>query len=366
MVQIKPYLKNLTPYPPGKTIEEIREELNIKGPIYKFNSNENPLGPSPKVIKLIKKLAKEVHLYPEASYKALKIALARNLKLDPENIVLGNGSNEVLELLCKAFIDPEDEVIVSYPSFLMYEKFAKIYGAKLIKVPLNSEFKHDLKKILENISSKTKIIFLDHPNNPTGSVIERKDWIYFFKNLPKDILVVIDEAYGEFIEDKNIPLGVEFLEQGFSVLVLRTFSKAYGLAGLRLGYGITFKDLAKFLDSLRQPFNLNYIAYKAGIAALEDKEHLQKTISLVKKGRAYLSKHLSKMGFKVYPSQTNFLMVDFGEKCEFLYKNLLLKGLLLRPLSAYGFSTCVRITIGTPKQNQILIKTIKSLLHTSK
>lgn len=364
-MQVKPYLKNLKPYPPGKTIDEIRKELGITGPIYKFNSNENPLGPSPKVIRLIKNLAKEVHLYPEASYKDLKIALANLWRVDQENIVLGNGSNEILELVCKALLNLEDEVIVSHPSFLMYEKFAKIYGAKLIEVSLTSDNKHDLTKILEKLSSKTRVIFLDHPNNPTGSVIRRKEWYKFFEALPKDVLVVIDEAYGEFIDDKEVPLGIEFLNQGFSVLVLRTFSKAYGLAGLRLGYGIASRELAKLLDSVRQPFNINLIAYRAGLAALEDTAHLKKTITLVKKGRNYLTKHLSRLGFKVYPSQANFIMVDFGEKCEFLYKNLLSQGILLRPLSAYGFSTCLRITIGKPGENRFLVKSIEKLISST-
>lgn len=364
-MQTKPYLKDLKPYPPGKTIDEIRRELGIKGPIYKLNSNENPLGPSPKAIRVIKNLAKEVHLYPEASYKDLKIALANLWKVDQENIVLGNGSNEVLELVCKALLYPEDEVIVSHPSFLMYEKFAQIYGAKLIEVPLASDYRHDVTEILKNLTSKTKIIFLDHPNNPTGSVIKRKEWYQFFKALPREVLVVIDEAYGEFIDDREVPLGIEFLNQGFSVLVLRTFSKAYGLAGLRLGYGITSKELAKLLDSVRQPFNINLIAYRAGLAALEDTTHLKKTITLVKKGRNYLTRHLSKLGFKVYPSQANFLMVDFGERCEVLYKNLLSQGILLRPLSAYGFSSCLRITIGKPKENRILVRIIQNFISHS-
>lgn len=361
-MDFKPYLKKLTPYPPGKTVDEIKRELGIEGPVYKFNSNENPLGPSRKVVKVIKELAKTVNLYPEASYIELKRALAKKWGLSPENFILGNGSNEVIELVFKALINPGDEVLVSKPSFLMYEKFAQIYGAKVKVVPLDNKLKHDISGLLKNLSNKTKVVFLDHPNNPTGSVLDRKDWGIFFKNLPENILVVIDEAYGEFIEDPEIPLGIEFLKNGFNVLVLRTFSKAYGLAGLRLGYGMAEKSLAQLLDSLRQPFNLNLFAYKAGLIALEDQAYLKKSLKIVKEGRRYLTQELSSLGFKVYPSQANFIMVDFGSVCEHLYQGLLRRGLLLRPLKPYGFPNSLRITIGLPEQNQLLVKNIKELL----
>lgn len=361
-MEFKPYLKKLTPYPPGKTVDEIRRELAIEGPVYKFNSNENPLGPSRKVVKVIKELAKTVHLYPEASYIELKKALAEKWGLSPENFVLGNGSNEVIELVFKALVNPGDEVLVSQPSFLMYEKFAQIYGAKVKTVPLDKDLKHHIPGLLKKLSRKTKVIFLDHPNNPTGSVLGPKDWGLLFKNLPENVLVVIDEAYGEFIENPEVPIGIEFLRNGFNVLVLRTFSKAYGLAGLRLGYGMAEKNLVKVLDALRQPFNLNLFAYKAGLAVLNDQAYLKKSQKVVKEGRKYLTYELSALGFKVYPSEANFIMVDFGKFCETIYQSLLKKGLLLRPLKPYGFPNALRITIGLPEQNKILVEAIKDLL----
>ncbi|RLG12576.1 histidinol-phosphate transaminase [Candidatus Pacearchaeota archaeon] len=361
-MKIKSYLKNLTPYPPGKTLEELRRELKISGPIYKFNSNENPLGPSPKVIEIIKKHLPEIHLYPDASYIELRKAIAKIWNVLPEQIIVGNGSDEVIEFVFKAMINPGDEIIISKPSFLMYKIFGEIYGADIKYIPLNRNLQHNLKKILQNISSKTKVIFLDHPHNPTGSAIKREMWGEFFSQIDSEILVVIDEAYGDFIDDKDIPLGIEFLKKGYTVLILRTFSKAYGLAGLRLGYGITFLEFAKVLDSVRQAFNINILAVKAGLAVLNDKEYIQKTIEIVKKGRVYLTQKLKELGIKVFPSQANFVMADFGEKAEEIYNQLLKQGILVRPLKAYGYPNYLRISIGLPEENEVLIKKLKSLL----
>ncbi len=361
-LKIKSYLKNLTPYPPGKTIDEIKRELNVSGKIYKFNSNESPLGPPEDVVKVIKKLAGEVHLYPEAGYIELKKAIAEEWGVSPSAVVLGNGSDEVIELVFKALIEPGDEVIFTQPSFLMYEKFSEIYGASIKKVPLSSAYTHDLEKILKNLSSRTKVIFLDHPHNPTGSTIKRENWQKFLRRVPEDVLVVIDEAYGDFITDPSVPLGIEFLKKGFPVMIIRTFSKSYGLAGLRLGYGITHSDFAQILDSLRQPFNLNILSYKAGITAIKNKKYLESLKNLIKDGREFLSSEFKKLGFRVLPSQANFIMVDFGKKAEDIYKKLMKKGILLRPLKAYGFPTFLRISIGVPEENRLLLKEIKNLL----
>jgi histidinol-phosphate aminotransferase len=363
-MKIKSHLKNLVPYPPGKTIDEIKKELNITGKIYKLNSNENPLGPSPKVLEVLKSYLTQINHYPEASYYELKKALAEKWSISPEQVILGNGSNEIIEFIFKALVNPDDEIIVSKPSFLMYEKFSQIYGVKIKSVALTKELTHNFDEILNHISEKTKIIFLDHPHNPTGNVINRKCWEDFFDKLPSHVLVVIDEAYGEFIDDPSVPLGIEFLKKDYKVLILRTFSKAYGLAGLRLGYGITFLELSKILDLVRQPFNINLLAYKAGLAVLQDKEYIEKSINIVREGRKYLTDNLTSIGFKVYPSQANFIMVDFGEKADILYEKLLKRGFLLRPLKAYGFPTALRISIGLPEENKALIENLKEILNT--
>lgn len=358
-----PWLKNLTPYPPGKTLEEIKRELHLKGPIYKLNSNENPLGPSPKVIKALKKALSEIHLYPEASYFTLRKAVAEKWKVSPEEVILGNGSNEILEFLFKAYLDKKAEIIISNPSFLMYEKFAEIYGIKVKKIPLTQDLKHNLKGIKRAITSKTRAIFLDHPHNPTGQCLTREEWEAFLKDLPADILVVIDEAYGEFIEDLNYPLGIEILKRGYTVLITRTFSKAFGLAGLRLGYGISKKEIIANLNKVRQPFNINYLAVVAGLAVLEDINYQKKSLSLVLKGRKFLSQALTELGFKVYPSQANFIMVDFGEYSDKLYHNLMKEGFFIRPLKAYGYSSAYRITIGLQEANKKLVAKIREILE---
>jgi histidinol-phosphate aminotransferase len=358
----KKHLQRIVPYPPGKSLEEVKKELGIIGKVIKLNSNENPLGPSPKVLSALKEHLSQINLYPQASYFTLKEAIAKRWSVSPNQVVLGNGSNEVIEFVFKAYLSEGDEIIVSKPSFLMYEKFAQIYGVSIKEVPLTKELKHDLKGIIKALSSKIKAIFLDHPHNPTGSTLNREEWYEFLENLEDDVLLVIDEAYGEFIDDPSVPSGLEFLKKRKGTLILRTFSKAYGLAGLRLGYGIASEEIANTLEKVRQPFNVNALAVIAGLAALEDEEHLRKTIDLTLQGRKYLTEILTKFGFKVYPSQANFIMVDFGEKCDAIYQELLHRGILLRPLKAYGFPTCLRITIGLPEENEVLISNLREIL----
>jgi histidinol-phosphate aminotransferase len=358
----KRYLQRIVPYPPGKSLEEVKKELGITGEIIKLNSNENPLGPSPKVLSALKEHLSQINLYPQANYSTLKEAIAKRWSVSPTQVVLGNGSNEVIEFVFKAYLSEGDEIIVSKPSFLMYEKFAQIYGVSIKEVPLTKELKHDLKGIIKALSSKIKAIFLDHPHNPTGSTLSREEWDEFLENLDDDVLLVIDEAYGEFIDDPSVPRGLEFLKKRKGALILRTFSKAYGLAGLRLGYGIASEEIANALEKVRQPFNVNALAVIAGLAAFEDEEHLRKTIDLTLQGRKYLNGILSEFGFRVNPSQANFIMVDFGEKCENIYQELLRRGILLRPLKAYGFTTCLRITIGLPEENETLISNLREML----
>jgi len=360
-MKVKSHLKGLVPYPPGKTVEEIRRELGMSGKIYKFNSNENPLGTSPLVKRVVSELAESVHLYPEASYIELKQEIAKLWGVEPEQVVVGNGSDEVIELVFKAIVDKDDEIVITEPSFLMYEKFAEIYGAKTKKVKLKN-FSHDLEGILSAVSENTKVVFIDHPHNPTGTVIKRSRWKEFLKALPRHVLLVIDEAYADFIEEKDTPKGIEFLQERRECLVIRTFSKSYGLAGLRLGYGIGEKDFVKVLDSIRQPFNVNLVAAKAGVVALKDEEFLENTRKTIFEGRNYLTQELNNMGFEVIPSQANFIMVNFGNKAKFVYESLMKRGVLVRPLGAYGFSEWIRISIGLPDENQHLVKTLKEVL----
>ncbi len=361
---MKPWLKGLPPYTPGKSLAEVRRELGLKGPIYKLASNENPLGPSPKALKALEKALPQIHRYPEACNQELLEALARHWGVEPQNLVLGNGSNEILDLLVRALVREGEEILVSDPTFLMYQKFAQAAGARLKKIPLR-DYKHDLEAFLRALSPKTRIIFLDHPHNPTGSVFSQTQWETFLSKVPEGVLVVLDEAYGEFVRDPEAASGPQTFKSGYPIAVVRTFSKAYGLAGLRIGYGLLPTSLARTLNALRQPFNVNLLAQVAALAALEDKEHLKKTQETVWEGLDFFYRELPALGVRPLPSQANFLLVDCGQPARPIYEALLRQGVIVRPMEAYGFAQHLRISVGRPEENQALIAAWKKWLQGS-
>ncbi len=360
-MKIKSYLENLSPYPPGKPIEELRRELGIKGEIIKLASNENPLGPSKYALKAIQESLSEIHRYPEASGLELCNFLAKKFGISSEEIVLGNGSNEVIDLLIRALVNEGDEVLISRPSFLMYEKFTMASGGIVREIPLKN-LKHDLLALANQVSERTKIIFLDNPNNPTGSIIEHKEFSAWILDLPKDLVIVLDEAYGEFVRSKEVARGLEFLYHDPSVVILRTFSKAYGLAGLRIGYGIMHKELARTLNTIRQPFNVNKLAQKAALASLKDEDYLLKVQKLIWDGIDYLTGALKALGLYPYPTETNFILVDLGRPARPVYEALLKRGIIVRSMEAYGFPNCLRISIGLPEENKALVKNLSEVL----
>jgi len=358
---IKPYLREFKPYPPGKPIEELRRELGLKGPIIKLASNENPLGPSPRALEAIKKALPHLHRYPDAAAYELRRALAIRYGVEPEEVVLGNGSNEVIDLLVKACVREGEEILMSEPSFLMYEKFAQAAGARVRKVPLK-ERRHHLEAIAELVGERTRLIFLDHPHNPTGSILTHQEVSSWLKELPKDLIVVIDEAYGEFIREEGAVNPLSFKENQPPVVLLRTFSKAYGLAALRIGYGLMKRELADVLNTIRQPFNVNTLAQVAAKASLEDEDYLRRVKETVWRGLDYLSEALKELGLTPYPSQANFLLVDLGRRAQPIYEALLRRGIIVRSMEAYGFPTCLRITVGLPEENEALVKALKEVL----
>ncbi len=282
--------------------------------------------------------------------------------MDPESVVVGNGSNEVLELLFKALVEPGDEVVFSDPSFLLYEKFSVIFGAETKKVPLK-DFTHDLPSILEKISPRTRLVFLDSPHNPTGSVLKRKEFVEFLEKVPEGVVVVVDEAYGEFVRDEEAVRAVDLLKEGYPVVVVRTFSKAYGLAGLRVGYGLCEPSLARILNAVRQPFNVNLLAQVAAREALLDREHLKKSVELVWSGLDYFYEELPRLGLRPVPSQANFLLVDCGTPARPLYEALLRRGVIVRSMEAYGFPDFLRISVGMPEENRALVEALRELLR---
>jgi histidinol-phosphate aminotransferase len=345
------HIKKIVPYPPGKPIDELYREYGLKD-VIKLASNENPLGPSPKAIEGIKNALSSLQRYPDGSSFYLKEAISSNLGVDKEEIVIGNGSNELIEFAVKAVACPGFEVISSFPSFLMYSKFVQVFGGKNVVIRLR-DFTHDINEILKNITDRTKLIFLDNPNNPTGSVMSKALFADFMKKLPQDIIVVLDEAYMEFVKDGiDTVRGAELYRNDPRIIFIRTFSKVYGLAGLRLGYGVMDRELAGLLERVRQPFNINSLAQIAGVEALKDTAHLQKTLQTTWEGISYFEKELEEMGYNVYPSNTNFILIDIKRDAKTIYESMLKKGVIIRAMGAYDLKNFIRISIGLPSENQ--------------
>ena len=363
MAHVPEHIRELVPYPPGKPVEELKRELGVEE-IVKLASNENALGPSPRARKAVREAAERLHLYPDGSCWALREALARRFRCRMEEVVVGNGSNELIDLLVRVFVRPGVRVVSSFPSFLMYQKMVQAMGGENRVIPLK-DFTHDLDAILEEMDGRTRLVFLDNPNNPTGSVISEERLERFLERAPSECLVVLDEAYMEFAAPGATVSGVEFLGRDQRVVTLRTFSKAYGLGGLRLGYGIMDASIAGLLDRVRQPFNVNAAAQAAGLAALEDREHLNATLAMVEEGKALFQEELPRLGVTVFPSHTNFILVDLGRDARPVYESMLRQGVIIRPMSAYGFPHHIRITVGLPHENRRCLAALERALGPS-
>ena len=347
------HIAAIVPYPPGKPMDELEREYGITNAI-KLASNENPWGPSPKAVAAIGAMLQNLHRYPDGSSYSLTGAVARWIGAAAEEIVLGNGSNEMIEFLVKAFVGTGDTVITSHPSFLMYQKFVQVRGGVNVVIPL-VEMRHDLDAIAGAVTSRTRLIFLDNPNNPTGTLIDRERFDRFLAALPESVIVVVDEAYVDFVDpDERIDiLGYIRNPDGIAAVVsLRTFSKAFGLAGLRIGFGVMHWEVAALLHRVRQPFNVSLTAQAGALAALADEEHYHATLRGTAEGRTWLSKAVTGLGCRPYPSYTNFFLIDVGGDAAHLYEAMLYKGVIVRPMTAYGYPECIRITVGTAAENQ--------------
>lgn len=356
-------ISSITPYPPGKPLEELEREYGITGSI-KLASNENPWGPSPKAVEAIASSLSGLHRYPDGSGYYLTQGLAKWLGADPKEIVLGNGSNEVIEFLVKAFVRSGDQVITSHPSFLMYQKFVQVRGGKNTVIPLRN-MHHDLESIIKAVTDRTRLIFMDNPNNPCGTLFSPERFNDFLAQLPEDVVVVLDEAYVDFVDrDKRIEV-LSLIRNPESippVVSLRTFSKAFGLAGLRVGFGIMHPDIASLLHRVRQPFNINLLAQTGALAALEDQGHYDMTISETAKGREWLSEKVESLGCKPYPSHTNFFLIDVRGDATKLYEAMLYKGVIVRSMKAYGYPDFIRITVGTKEENSRFVNSLQECL----
>ncbi len=358
-------IEQLRPYAPGKPIEETEREYGVKNPA-KLASNENPLGPSPKAVAAMQAMVWEMHLYPDGGCYFLKERLAEHLahySVEPHNLIVGNGSNEVIEFLIRTFVAADENIVTAAPSFIIYRLAAIAHGRREISVPLREDLSYDLNAIARAVDPKTKLICLANPNNPTGRAFNKEEFERFLTQVREDIVICLDEAYAEYIEDPSVPDGLNYARFRHRLVVLRTFSKIYGLAGLRLGYGACGRELVQYMDRVRPPFNVNRMAQAAAIAALDDQEFVLKVRELNSKSRVYLEGELSRLGVKWYPSQANFVLADFGKPGQPIYEALLRRGFITRTVANYGLPTCLRISTGTEEQNRGLISALEEVLE---
>jgi histidinol-phosphate aminotransferase len=354
-----PWLRSLVSYEPGKPIEDVARELGLPPEqIIKLASNENPLGPSPKALAAMKDACERAHFYPDGGGYYLREAIATKMGLARENVILGCGSNEIIEFIGKAFLSPGDDIIVARHAFVVYKLMATLFGATSIEVP-DPGFAHDLEAMLAAITPRTKEIFIANPNNPTGTLLSQAEIDAFMARVPAHIVVVFDEAYYEFLPEP--PDTLKFVREGRNVVVLRTFSKIQGLANLRIGYGLARPELIDVLQKTRQPFNANGIAQAAALAGLADDEHQQKTRELTWAGRDRLQGEFAKLGLEYVPSHANFVLVKVGDGRR-VFTELMKRGIIIRDMAAYGLPEWVRVSIGTATQNERFLSELRAVL----
>ncbi len=361
MIRARGFLKKIHPYQPGKPIEEVVRQLNLKGEIIKLASNENPLGASPLALQAIGKAAKEAYLYPDDNCFYFRKKLAAKLGLDPENIFVGNGSVEILPLATLAYLDPGLSAVCSQSAFIWFKIAVRIAAGELIEVPMKNNT-HDLKGMLKAIKKNTRLVYIANPNNPTGTIVTKEEVEEFFRKVPDHVLVIMDEAYYEYIDDPRYPDSFKTFKERKNILILRTFSKIYGLAGVRLGYGIAHKEILRDLAKLRISFNVNRLSQIAGTAALDDDQHVRRGKDVNDAGKESLYEAYRKLGLFYLPTYANFIFVDFGRDSQAVFEALQQKGIITRTIKEYGFPHALRITIGTDEQNHKLIRALKSVL----
>jgi len=357
---VKEGIKKISPYEPGKPIEELQREYKVKKTI-KLASNENPFGPSKKVKKAIEKSIENINRYPDGSSYELKNELSKYLKLPVENIMIGSGSSEVISLTLETFINHGEEILYPWPSFTMYRIFALKNNAIGVEIQLENNFSYNLKKFLERITPKTKVIILCNPNNPTGTIIKKREMENFIKNLPDDIILISDEAYFDYVESNDFGSAFPFFKEK-NIIICRTFAKIYGLAGLRIGYGIANKDIIGYIERIRPPFNVTTPSQMAVIASLQDQKHIENVKKKTIEGKKYLYSEFKKMGIEYILSESNFILCKFGKNTDKIVKELEKRGIIVRGMASFGLPEYIRITIGTEEENKIFINNLKDIL----
>jgi histidinol-phosphate aminotransferase len=358
--QVPQYIRSLIPYEPGKPIEEVEREYGIANSV-KLASNENPLGPSPKAVAAMRAKLDQLNLYPDGDCYYLKQGLSRKLGVAPETLIFGNGSNEIIELAARTFLRPGDEAVMAEQAFVVYQLIVQAVGARSRAVPLRN-FTHDLPALAEAVTPRTRMIFLANPNNPTGTIFRRAEWEHFLGEVSAGVLLVVDEAYFEYVADADYPDSLRYHTGNHAIITLRTFSKLYGLAGLRIGYGIGSKDLISLMQRVRQPFNVNAPAQWGALAALDDAEHIKRSLDVNREGLEFLQKQFTRLGLEFVPSHANFILVRVGRGQE-IFQQLLQQGVIVRPTAGYRFPEHVRVTVGTPEENRKFIQALEKVIR---
>jgi len=361
-----PGVRALQPYQPGKPDSEVRREYGLTE-VIKLASNENPLGPGPKALAAVRDCLGELARYPDGNGFELKAALATHLNIAPDSITLGNGSNDVLEIIARTFLTPAHACIFAQHAFAVYPLVTQAIGAQARVAKANPPdhampYGHDLNALAEQIDAKTRLIFIANPNNPTGTWLNSAELEAFLERAPEHVIVTVDEAYTEYVDEPDYPDTIPWVERFPNLVVTRTFSKAYGLAGLRVGFAISHPQVANLLNRVRQPFNVNIPAQVAAVAALGDTDHLERSRQVNREGMALLKSVLAEMGLRYLPSVGNFLCVDMGRPGLEIFEALLRRGVTVRPVANYGLPNFLRITIGTERENRKLIETLREVL----
>ena len=354
------HILGIAPYEPGKPIGEVEREIGIHDAI-KLASNENPLSPSERVREAITNALSALNRYPDGSGFYLRQAIAKRYGVGQDQVVLGNGSNELIELLVRTFLRPGDEAVVPHPSFVVYPMIVQAAGGIRVMVMLK-DYRLDLEAMGRAITPLTKLVFIANPNNPSATIVTADEVEAFMARVPERTIVVFDEAYMEFALGPDFPDMLQHVKQGRRVVVLRTFSKAASLAGLRVGYGIADADAIALMNRIRQPFNVNSLAQVAALAALEDDGHVLECVRMIEAGRHFLYDEFKALGLRYVPSRANFILVDVGRSAADIYQKLLHQGVIVRPMTPFGMETALRITVGTPEENRKLVKALRTVL----
>jgi histidinol-phosphate aminotransferase len=361
-IRARAHVYSMQPYRPGKTPEQLMQSLGLSE-LIKLSANENPLGASPRAKEAILNALETIHRYPDGACTILRDALSDFYGLPPDHFAFGNGSDELIHLFGVAYLEPGDGLMMGQPSFVRYEASAQLNRATLQAIPLTPDFRHDLEAMANAITERTKLVYIANPNNPTGTIVSRAELERFLERAPDHVLVILDEAYFEYADHPDYPNGLDYVRAGRNVVVFRTFSKAYGLAGLRIGYAMGNPEFLDPIERVREPFNVNTLAQVAAAAALRDQAHVAHTRALNREGLNLFSAACERLGLRYVPSYANFLLIEISERCAQVHQQLLERGILTRTGEVFGMPTYLRVNTGTPEQNARFVEALTDALR---